>query len=89
MALSVSLHVALSHGGRPERLAGSPAPVRAMGVLLLAAVGARLLAGADPGHLGTWLAIASTCFLLATIAWASLVFPAVLAAGRRHPEARA
>jgi uncharacterized protein involved in response to NO len=83
IALSVSLHVALSHGGHPERLARSPGAVRTMGALLLAAVAARLLAGTDPVRLKLWLAMASTCFLVATIAWASLALPAVLAAGRR------
>ncbi len=37
LALSVSLHVALSHGGHPERLARRPWQVWAMGLLLLAA----------------------------------------------------
>lgn len=83
VALSVSLHVALSHGGRPERLAGSPWGVRAMGVLLLGAVVFRLLVGTDPAHLAPWLGAASGCFLLATIAWFSLVLPSVRAAGAR------
>lgn len=81
MALSVSLHVAVSHGGHPERLAGAPWPVQAMGALLVGAVAFRFLVGADPGHLAAWLAAASSCFLLATIAWSSLVLPAALAGG--------
>jgi len=81
LALSVSLHVALSHGGRPERLAGWPWPVGAMALLLAAAVTFRLLVGLDATHLKPWLACAALCFLLATAAWAWLVVPAIRAAG--------
>ena len=83
MALSVSLHVALSHGGRPERLAGPSPRVWAMGLLLLAAVAFRLLAGIDPAHLRPWLGYAAGSFLLATVAWALLVIPAIRDAGTR------
>ena len=83
MALSVSLHVALSHGGRPERLAGRPWQVWAMGLLLLAALAFRLLAGIDGAHLERWLGPSAACFLLATVAWAWLVFPAIRRAGAR------
>jgi uncharacterized protein involved in response to NO len=78
MALSVSLHVALSHGGHPERLAGSPWQTWTMGLLLPAAVVFRVLAGVDPDHLARWLALAAGSFLLATIAWASSALPAIL-----------
>lgn len=81
MALSVSLHVALSHGGRPERLAGRPWPVWAMALLLAAAVTFRLLVGLDPAHFKPWLACAALGFLLAAAAWASLVVPAIRATG--------
>ncbi len=84
MALSVSLHVALSHGGRPDRLAGRPWQVWALAILVLAAVVFRFLAGAQPAHLGLWLAHAASSFLLATAAWAALVLPAIAAAGRRR-----
>jgi uncharacterized protein involved in response to NO len=83
MALSVSLHVALSHGGRPEQLARSSGRVRAMGVLLLAALAFRLLVGIDPAHLKPWLGSAAGAFLIATAAWAWLAVPAIRAAGRR------
>jgi uncharacterized protein involved in response to NO len=83
MGLSVSLHVAISHGGHPERLARSPWPVWAMAVLLLGALVFRLLVGTDPAHLKPWLASAASCFLLATIAWSSLVLPALRPAGTR------
>jgi uncharacterized protein involved in response to NO len=81
MALSVSLHVALSHGGRPERLADSPWPVWAMALLLAAAATFRLLVGIDTAHLKPWLGCAALCFLLATAGWAWLVLPATRAAG--------
>jgi uncharacterized protein involved in response to NO len=82
MALSVSLHVALSHGGHPERLARWPWQVWAIGIGLLAAVVFRFLVGFDPARVKIWLAPAAGLFLLATIAWFSLVAPAVRAAGK-------
>lgn len=84
MALSVSLHVALSHGGRPAALVRSPWQVWAMGPLLLAALAFRLLVGIDAAHPRPWLGCASGAFLLATAAWASLVLAAVRAAGKHH-----
>jgi uncharacterized protein involved in response to NO len=83
MTLSVSLHVALSHGGQSARLARSPWQVWAMALLLLAALASRLLVGMDPEHLTWWLGAAATSFLLATLAWASLVVPAIRASGAR------
>jgi len=83
MALAVSLHVALSHGGHPERLSGSPWQVWVMGALLLVATATRLLVGADPARLTLWLGIAAASFLLATVAWAALVLPVIRGAGRR------
>ncbi|HET7827090.1 MAG TPA: NnrS family protein [Anaeromyxobacter sp.] len=79
LALAVALHVALSHSGQPQRLAGRPWQVWCTGVLLLAALAFRLLAGADPAHLRPWLALAAGCFLAGTLAWASLAGPAVAA----------
>jgi len=82
MALSVSLHVALSHGGHPEQLARWPWRVWAIGICLLGAVVFRALVGLDPARVKLWLAPAAGFFLLATIAWFSLVAPAAHAAGR-------
>ncbi len=79
MALSVSIHVALSHGGRPGRLAGRPWQAWALGALLLAAAAFRVVAGADPARLRGWIGLASACFLAATLAWGSLVAPAIRA----------
>jgi uncharacterized protein involved in response to NO len=78
MALSVSLHVALSHGGHPERLARWSWQTWSMGLLLLSAVVFRVLAGIDVAHLTRWLAPAAGAFLLGTIAWGSLVIGAAL-----------
>ncbi len=77
MALSVSLHVVLSHGGRPELLSQRPWQVRAMGGLLFSSFVFRLLAGLDSPRLQLWLGAASVCFLAATTAWAALVLPAI------------
>ncbi len=82
MALTVSLHVALSHGGHPERLARWPWRVWAIGICLLAAVVFRFLVGVDPARVKLWLASAAVFFLLGTLAWSSLVAPAVHAAGK-------
>lgn len=81
MTLSVSLHVALSHGGRSNRLAGWTWQVLVMGLLLLAALVFRLLVGVDGEHLTWWLGSAALSFLLATVAWSALVLPAILATG--------
>jgi uncharacterized protein involved in response to NO len=82
MALSVSLHVVLSHGGRPELLARSPWQVRAMGGLLLSSALFRVLVGLDPQRLRLWLGAAAACFLAASIAWAALALPAMRGAHR-------
>jgi uncharacterized protein involved in response to NO len=83
MALAVSLHVALSHGGRPERLAESPWQTRALALLLLAALAFRILSGLDGARMRPWLGAAAASFFLATLAWAALALPAARAAGAR------
>jgi uncharacterized protein involved in response to NO len=83
MALAVSLHVALSHGGRPEQLSASPWQTRALALLLLAALAFRLLSGLDGERMRPWLAAAAASFFLATLAWAALALPAIRAAGAR------
>jgi uncharacterized protein involved in response to NO len=82
MALSVSLHVALSHGGNPERLARWPWQTWSMGTLLIASTVFRFMAGVDASHVTAWLGPAAASFLLATVAWGSLVARAIL---RRPP----
>ena len=82
MALAVSLHVSLSHGGRPERLKGRPAAVWAMGTLLFLALVFRLLVSLDARRFEWWLGLGAGAFLLAMAAWATLVLPAIRSAGR-------
>ncbi|HET9595218.1 MAG TPA: NnrS family protein [Anaeromyxobacteraceae bacterium] len=78
MALSVSLHVALSHGGDPGRLARWPWQTWSMGLLLIASLVFRFMAGIDAAHVASWLGPAAASFLLATVAWGSLVARAIL-----------
>jgi uncharacterized protein involved in response to NO len=78
IALAVATHVALSHGGRPERLSASPAALRLMAVLLAVAFGARILAGLDLAHVASWLSWAGLAFAGAVAAWAVVVAPAML-----------
>lgn len=70
LALCISTHVVLSHGGRPQLLDGQPWPVAWMGGLLLAALALRVLVNLDPAHLYRWLGSAAAAFLVATIVWA-------------------
>jgi uncharacterized protein involved in response to NO len=81
LSLAVAVHVALSHGGRPERLEGSPPALRAMSALLAVAFGARILAGIDTGHVPSWLTIAGLAFCGAIVAWSAIVIPALLPGG--------
>jgi uncharacterized protein involved in response to NO len=82
LALAVATHVALSHGGRPERLSASPGALRAMAVLLAAAFVARIAAGVDLGHVAGWLSAAGAAFTGAVVCWAVVVVP-TLVRGRR------
>jgi uncharacterized protein involved in response to NO len=84
LALSVSVHVALSHGGSPELLRGGPPATWALGLLMLSALGFRLLVGLDPRRLELWLGLGAGAFLLAMLAWLRLVVPSVRGA---KPEA--
>ncbi|HEX9049979.1 MAG TPA: NnrS family protein [Anaeromyxobacter sp.] len=77
LALSVALHVTLSHGGHPAALAGRPWQVRAMALLLAAATAFRLLLALDPARSRAWLALAAASFVLATLAWSALAAPAL------------
>ncbi len=79
LALSVALHVTLSHGGHPASLGGRPWQVWCLGLLLAAATVFRLLVGLDPPRMKIWLALAAASFLLATLAWSALAVPALRA----------
>jgi uncharacterized protein involved in response to NO len=82
LALAVATHVALSQGGRPERLSASPGALRVMAVLLAAAFASRILAGLDLRHVAGWLSAAGTAFTGAVLAWAVVVGPALVGGGR-------
>lgn len=75
LALVVSSHVAVAHAGEAEGLAKRPWRVGSMGLLLLAAVGARLMIDLQPERFSLWIGVAASCFLAATLAWASIVVP--------------
>lgn len=77
MALAVSAHVVLSHGGRPAPLHGRPWQVVGLGALMGVAVVARGLMALAPAHLLLWLGTAAACFLGATLLWAHLLVPAL------------
>ena len=74
LVFSVSTHVVLSHGARPEQLHGRPWQLVLTAVLLAVALCERVLVDVDPARTATWIAIAGTCFLCGTIFWAALVF---------------
>jgi uncharacterized protein involved in response to NO len=84
MALAISFHVALAHGGQVRRLSESPVPLRAMGALLAIALLLRLLVDLAPGEVRLWIGGAAGAFLTATVCWALLVAPAL-----RPPRASA
>ena len=93
LALAVATHVALSHGGRENRLLASPPSLRLMAALLATAFGGRILAGIDRSHVAGWLAVAGMAFTGAVAAWAVLVVPALreraAARAREGPASRA
>ena len=59
-----------------------PGQVPALAVLLLAAVVLRVGAEPSPDHFFTLIALASYCFLVATVLWATLVLPALVPSTR-------
>jgi uncharacterized protein involved in response to NO len=86
LALAVATHIALSHGGRPERLSSSPPALRLMALLLAAAFAARILAGVDLRHVAGWLSAAGAAFTGAVLAWAVVVVPALVQHRRPAPS---
>ena len=81
IALCISTHVVLSHGGAPEILDTQPWPLALMGALLFAALLLRVLVNLDAAHVYRWLGAAAATFLSATVVWA-----AFLAASLRSPR---
>jgi uncharacterized protein involved in response to NO len=70
LALCVSIHVVLSHGGVPQLLDERPWPIGLMGALLLLALVLRVLVNVDQAHVYGWLGGAAAAFLIATVVWA-------------------
>ncbi|HKY32849.1 MAG TPA: NnrS family protein [Candidatus Polarisedimenticolia bacterium] len=87
MALTVGLHVTLSHGGGPETARGRPWQVPAMAGLILAAMAGRALVDFDRERFFVWLGLSSALFLAGTVAWGWLTARVLLAgrAERRRP----
>jgi uncharacterized protein involved in response to NO len=78
MALSVGLHVTLAHGGYTRLVSARPWQVPVYGGLLLAAMVLRALCDFDPQRFFLWLGCGAACFLLASIAWGSVVVPRLI-----------
>jgi uncharacterized protein involved in response to NO len=72
LTLTVSAHVALTHGGRAELLRGRPWSAVAMIGLLALALAGRILVVVDQTRFYLWLGIAASAFLAATVAWTML-----------------
>lgn len=75
LALSIGLHVSLSHGGARQPVKGRPWQVSVIGVLILLSLGFRALVDIDRSHYFIWIGAASAAFLTATIFWTFLVLP--------------
>ncbi|MCY1022768.1 NnrS family protein [Pyxidicoccus sp. MSG2] len=85
MALAVSVHVVLAHGGQGRLLMGNPWQVGAVGALMLVAVVARVLVPFAAERFTLWLGIAAAAFLGATAVWAAFLVP--FTRGRPAPHA--
>jgi uncharacterized protein involved in response to NO len=73
LALCISIHVVLSHGGAPQLLDRWPWPIALMGALLLGALAMRVLYNVDQAHVYRWLGLAAAAFLAATVTWAAFL----------------
>lgn len=85
MAMAVSVHVVLAHGGHTQRLHGAPWQVAAVGALVLLAMVSRVLMAYAPMHLRLWLGGAAAAFLGATLLWELFLVP--LTRGEPAPHA--
>jgi len=83
LALCISTHVVLSHGGAPQRLTQAPWPLALMGALLFAALLLRVLVNTDQAHVYRWLGSAAASFLAATLVWAGFLLSASRQKARR------
>jgi uncharacterized protein involved in response to NO len=77
LALCISTHVVLSHGGHEKILFTQPWPVALMGALLFAALLLRVLVNVDAAHVYRWLGGAAAAFLSATVVWAAFLVTSV------------
>jgi uncharacterized protein involved in response to NO len=77
MALAVSMHVVLAHGGHSRLLGASPWQVAAVGALMGVAMAARLLVPFAAERFTLSLGIAAAAFLGATALWAVFLVPKV------------
>ena len=78
MAMSVGMHVTLAHGGYTRLAAGRPWQVPVFAGLLATAMALRVLCDFDPPRFFLWLGAAAVSFLLATMAWGSLLLPRLM-----------
>lgn len=85
MALAVSVHVVLAHGGHGALLQRYPWQVAAVGGLVLLAMTSRLLMVFVPAHYLLWLGGAAVAFLSATLLWGAFLLP--LSRGEPAPHA--
>ena len=85
MALAVSTHVVLAHGGHARLLSGHPWQVGAVGALMFVALVARVLVPFTGDHFTLWLGLAAAAFLGATALWACFLIP--LSSGEPPPHA--
>jgi uncharacterized protein involved in response to NO len=85
MALAVSVHVVLAHGGHKRLLEGSTWQVATVGGLTLVALAARMLMVLAPLQFRLWLGGAALAFLVATFTWALFLVP--LFRGQPAPHA--
>jgi uncharacterized protein involved in response to NO len=85
MALAVSMHVVLAHGGHARLLSRSPWQVAAVGALMVLAMVARLLVPFSAGAFTVALGLAAAAFLGATALWAVFLLP--LSRGEPAPHA--
>lgn len=75
MALAVSVHVVLAHGGHGALLQRHPWQVAGVGGLVLLAMTSRLLMSFVPAHFLLWLGGAAAAFLGATLLWGAFLLP--------------